>query len=490
MAEISQTTVNRMTVASVIAGFVILVAIGGLGVLGVQRNLEFAGLVSHTHEVQVALGDFRVSAERLETARRGYLLARDPAFRATYQKAAAELPPQLQHLQALTRDNPRQQQRLATLSDLTHRQIAAGDAAFSGAARVADFEADPGVVALRQSRTVNLAMEQEEERLLAAREADLRTSIHNLVVIGAVGAALLAAVALGSTLIILRFVRDLTASRRELQALNAGLEEAVANRTADLQRANDEIQRFAYIVSHDLRSPLVNVMGFTSELEAAVKPLNQLIERAEAEAPQVVADDARRAVREDLPESLGFIRTSTQKMDRLINAILQLSRQGRRVLTPEPLSMRRVIEGIQGSLKHRIDELGATVVVARDLPDIISDRLALEQVFSNLIENALKYRRAGQAPQVEVRGRREGPRVIYEVVDNGRGVDPKDHERIFELFRRSGAQDQPGEGIGLAHVRALVYRLGGVISVDSRLDQGATFRVSLPLQLSGERAPS
>ena len=110
-----------------------------------------------------------------------------------------------------------------------------------------------------------------------------------------------------------------------------GLEGAVRDRTAELTRANAEIQRFAYIVSHDLRSPLVNVMGFTAELEAAAKPLAALLERAEAEAPGIVTEDARAAVRADLPESIGFIRTSTQKMDRLIAAILQLSRQGRRV---------------------------------------------------------------------------------------------------------------------------------------------------------------
>jgi signal transduction histidine kinase len=86
-----------------------------------------------------------------------------------------------------------------------------------------------------------------------------------------------------------------------------------------------------------------------------------------------------------------------------------------------------------------------------------------------------------------IRGRREGGVLIYEIEDNGRGIDPKDHERIFELFRRSGTQDQTGEGIGLAHVRALMYRLGGTISCDSELDRGATFRLSLQPDLSNDR---
>ena len=118
----------------------------------------------------------------------------------------------------------------------------------------------------------------------------------------------------------------------------------MTERTADLTRANDEIQRFAYIVSHDLRSPLVNVMGFTAELETATGQLRALVDRAEAEAPHLLASDDAAAAREDLPEAIGFIRTSTQKMDRLINAILQLSRQGRRVLMPAPVDVASVVE--------------------------------------------------------------------------------------------------------------------------------------------------
>jgi signal transduction histidine kinase len=271
-------------------------------------------------------------------------------------------------------------------------------------------------------------------------------------------------------------------SRDRLRELNENLEGAVLARTADLQRANDEIQRFAYIVSHDLRSPLVNVMGFTAELDASIKPLSELITRAEEEAPAIVTEEARLAVREDLPEAVGFIRSSTQKMDRLINAILRLSREGRRVITPEPLDVAEMLEGIVGSLQHRLTELGAEVEIETPMPKIVSDRVAIEQILSNLVENSVKYLQAGRPGRIVVRGRRTGGRVIYDVIDNGRGIDPKDHERIFDLFRRSGTQDQPGEGIGLAHVRALAYRLGGIITCESQLGKGATFSLSLPPQ--------
>ena len=225
-------------------------------------------------------------------------------------------------------------------------------------------------------------------------------------------------------------------------------------------------------------------MGFTSELEAATKPLRKLIADMDDKAPGAVSDEARVVVEAELPESIDFIRSSTRKMDRLINAILKLSREGRRNLNPEPLVMDALAHGVIDSLRFMADQKGAEVRVEGKLPDIVGDRVAMEQVLSNLVENALKYLSPNRPGVVRVRGREEGARVIYEVEDNGRGVDPRDHERIFELFRRAGSQDQPGEGIGLAHVRALVYRLGGVIDCTSALDQGATFRLSLPRVLA------
>ena len=248
-----------------------------------------------------------------------------------------------------------------------------------------------------------------------------------------------------------------------------------------------EIQRFAYIVSHDLRSPLVNVMGFTAELEGATAAIAELIDRAEQRAPEILTEEARAAAREDLPEAIGFIRTSTEKMDRLIAAILKLSREGRRTIAPEPLDLAAMLAGIEASLTQQIEKRGATLAVEQPLPAIVSDRLAIEQVFSNLIENAVKYLSPDRAGRIVVRGKKDGQRVIFEVEDNGRGIAPADFNRVFDLFRRAGNQDQPGEGIGLAHVRALAYRLGGVIDVSSELSKGSTFRLTLPVTL---QAPS
>jgi signal transduction histidine kinase len=220
-------------------------------------------------------------------------------------------------------------------------------------------------------------------------------------------------------------------------------------------------------------------MGFTSELQIARDTISKFYEDVAQKWPEAANPDVKGAVEVELPEAIDFIRSSTAKMDRLINAILRLSREGGRVLTPEPIQLKDMLEATGRTLAHQMNDAGATLEIG-NIPELVSDRLALEQIFTNLLENAVKYLAPGRPGQIRVRGWKEGSTVFIDVEDNGRGIDPKDHARVFDLFRRAGAQDRPGEGIGLAHVRALVRRLGGTITLNSSPGEGATFRVSLP----------
>ena len=273
----------------------------------------------------------------------------------------------------------------------------------------------------------------------------------------------------------------------ELRATNRNLEHMVDARVGELRVANEEIQRFAYIVSHDLRAPLVNVLGFTSELEALRADLLVFLGEVEKTVPHLVTPDRRLAIEEDLPEALGFIRSSTQKMDRLINAILKLSREGRRTLTPETIDVAALVTAQGESLSQQLSAKDATLTLEGDIPSLVSDRLAIEQILGNLIENAVKYLSPARPGRVVVRGQAEGQVLRYDIVDNGRGVVAKDLERIFELFRRSGEQDTQGEGIGLAYVRNLVRRLGGDVTVASEYDVGSTFSVTLPAKFRAQQ---
>jgi signal transduction histidine kinase len=483
---VSEGRFGRALVAFMALGFLALVAAGIAAGWATGRNADHTRWVNHTYEVELAVSNSRRLIEQGEASRRGYLLTGNTEYRDAYRRWAAALPGALVRLQRLTRDNPYQVAALRVLrSEISAllvqraRTIALIDAGRIDTA-TALFRTEASVRRLATIRDAFERMADEERRLLTERDRAQQASVRVFYAILAVAGILLVLVALASLLTVLRYTRDLSRSRDDLRDFNERLEDTVSERTADLSRANEEIQRFAYIVSHDLRSPLVNVMGFTAELAAATAPLGELLDHAEAECPHIVSEDARLAVREDLPEAVGFIRTSTQKMDRLINAILKLSREGRRVITPEAIDLAAVTETIAGSIRHLLDDRGVTLTVARPIPGIVTDRVAIEQILSNLIENATKYLQPGRPGTIRVSGEERRGRVILSVADNGRGIDPRDHQRIFDLFRRSGQQDQPGEGIGLAHVRALAYRLGGTIDVASELGRGSTFRINLP----------
>jgi signal transduction histidine kinase len=492
----SERSVSRFVLASMVLAFLALIGSAGTAGWFVMRAQDHATWVEHTYEVERRVSLLRVLVERLEVARRGYLLSHRGQTKDTFVATIRQEAPLIGEIRRLTTDNPVQQaniERLQALAiqhyGLLSRSMVLADRDPELAAAI--FTHDQSLGVTRELREITAVMLDEENRLLQIRVDAQREAVRILFYVLAFAGALALATAVFSILVLRRYTSNLVESRASVERLNEELEGRVEERTRDLTRANEEIQRFAYIVSHDLRSPLVNVMGFTGELEAATKPLGALVDRVEAEAPELLDPDAAIAAREDLPESIRFIRTSTQKMDRLINAILRLSREGKRVLTPDKIELAPLADQIVASLQHRLDEIGAEITVVRPMPSVVADRLAVEQMLSNLVENAVKYLKSGVPGRIALSAKIEHGRIDIAVADNGRGIDPRDHERIFDLFRRSGQQDQPGEGIGLAHVRALAYRLGGFISCQSTLGEGATFTLSLPAQpITAQGSPS
>jgi signal transduction histidine kinase len=484
--SVSEGRMGRFLVTCMALGFFALIVAGVAAAWSTAQNEQHTADVGHTYQVEIAINRARVLIEQSETARRGFLLTGDTAYLQSYRTVMAALPGAIGRIATLTADNPGQQSKVATLrrqiADLEQHRERTISLSVRGdqSAALVQFQQETSIRRMRAVRTLADGMIAEEQRLLAIRDAAQQASVRVFYITLICAGLLLVLVAIITLVTLLRYTRELATSRDAIRDFADTLEDLVEERTADLSRANEEIQRFAYIVSHDLRSPLVNVMGFTAELEAATGTIGELIDRAEERAPELVTEDVRFAAREDLPEAIRFIRTSTQKMDRLINAILKLSRQGRRVIAAEQLDMTTLVDGIGASLTQQMEQRDTILTIEQPLPDLFSDRLAVEQIFSNLIENAVKYLDPKRPGRIVVRGKRDGKRIHYEIEDNGRGIAPSDHSRVFDLFRRSGTQDQPGEGIGLAHVRALAYRLGGVIDVASELGRGATFRLTLP----------
>lgn len=482
-----------------VAGFLILVAVSASSVLLVNKARKDNALVVHTVEVEKQISNLLLEIRRAESTVRGYLLTHSPRFLSDYELTYKTIIPAIDVLAALTSDSALQRANVQQLREAADERLKEFDTAIRAIkpADTPDAAARPDLItgpAVNVIRDVVRAMRVEEARLLALRtdSADKTQQLASIVTI--TGSGLVIALAGLSIFLIRRSSRARDEAEALLRDSNLNLETAVTERTADLREANDEIQRFAYIVSHDLRSPLVNIMGFTSELEemrndifmriATLANSQPVVADSNGELPEPALSDEDKRLSQDFDEAVGFIKSSIAKMDRLISAILQLTREGRREFKPVRINTRALVENISATVAHQAQEAEATIRI-ESMPEIESDPLALEQIFSNLIDNALKYLKPGVPGDILVRGRTKMGFAIFEFIDNGRGIDPGDHQRIFDLFRRAGKQDKPGQGIGLAHARTLVRRLGGTMSVASELHNGCTFTITLPVRWTG-----
>lgn len=275
-------------------------------------------------------------------------------------------------------------------------------------------------------------------------------------------------------------VRDVTERKEAERALKRAhdeLEMRVEQRTAELAAANSELRKFAYIVSHDLRAPLVNLKGFAGELRFAMDELNELLTRVTfAESDKQLASDV---LEQDIPESLDFIESAASRMDTLINAILKLSRIGHQQLYFQPVDLNQVFEESLRSFAHQVDKENIAIDV-ENMPVIKADPTSISQIADNLLSNAVKYLVPARPGKIRVYATSDPSGVTVHVEDNGRGIEAADREKVFQIFRRAGVQDTPGEGMGLNYVQAIIRRHGGSISLVSQPGEGSCFSVSLP----------
>lgn len=269
------------------------------------------------------------------------------------------------------------------------------------------------------------------------------------------------------------------------------LEQRVAERTAELAFANRELaeknrdnEMFVYSVSHDLRAPLVNLQGYSNELSIVLDELTALLDQPEL--PDEVRKHGKALVQDDAALSIRFIQKSVLRLSGIIDVLLRLSRVGRVEYRSQPVDLDAVVRNILDSSANVISEKKAQVTM-RPLPKVLGDAQALDQLFGNLVDNAVKYADPQRPLEIEIGTTDDlGPsdehprrcRVVY-VKDNGLGIPPSARDSVFRALQRAHPDVAPGEGIGLAIVQRIAERLGGRVWLESSEHQGTTFFVAL-----------
>ncbi len=281
--------------------------------------------------------------------------------------------------------------------------------------------------------------------------------------------------------------RRVTERTQELTESNSSLKQEIDERTRaeqqrdhlmrELETKNRELESIIYVSSHDLRSPLVNIQGFSRKLGKNCVSVTRTLN--EIDLPEEKKKELLPVLEDKIPRSIEFIIGSVEKMEGLLSGLLRVSRLGQILLDIQNLDMNLLMSKIADSLAYQIETADARVVIDELLP-CSGDEIQVSQVFTNLLDNAIKYRSPDRQLQIHVSCKASGSEIEYSVKDNGIGIHSDYHEQIWEIFQRINPRNIQGEGLGLTAARRILDRLNGSIAVESTEGEGSRFIVKLP----------
>jgi signal transduction histidine kinase len=245
----------------------------------------------------------------------------------------------------------------------------------------------------------------------------------------------------------------------------------------------EDMETLMHVISHDLRAPIVTIQGFCQELTMACDRLKTLFE--EEAMSDAVRKNVNPLVTQDIPEAVRFIRAGADSVNAVTSGILRFIRLGQMDIQWERLDVNHLMMGIVSSMEFQLKKKGIVLHLG-DLPDCMGDDVLVTQVFANLIDNAQKYLEPSRPGEISISGKIDDGWSVYAVTDNGIGISPEHHARIFQVFNRLAPQHEKGEGLGLAIVQRTIDRHQGKIEVESLPGNGTTFQVYLPRAIDVE----
>jgi signal transduction histidine kinase len=413
--------------------------------------------VEHTYTVLSQLDRTLSEIKDAETGQRGYLLTRNEKFLSPYYKAENNLPSALEKLQKLTHDNPNQADTVRRFSELAMDRMDYLKATIESQ-KHKPWKDDPelfrmleyGKLSMDEIRNHvnNLSMVEEgllAQRLNLAEESGRSTKI--LIIVGNFSAILL---------LIASFWVIRQENKKRILA-----QEAAETIAAQLQVTNKELESFSYSVSHDLRSPLRAIDGYS-----------RIFEEDYAEQ---LDDEGKRL--------LAVVRSSSQKMGRLIDDLLDFARSGRKPLELEQVDMEQLIHEVWEEQTSQWHSAHTPELIKHAILPVTADRALLKQVLTNLVSNAIKYSAKKEHPCVSIDAFHRHHDVVYAIADNGVGFDMQYYNKLFGVFQRlHSAEEFQGTGVGLAIVQRIISRHGGAVWAKSELNEGSTFSFSLPMR--------